>query len=56
MPRVGLSQPPSMTPPEAGSTCDYLSLFALGIRLSHLPGRPRGEPFGRGIVEMFAST
>jgi hypothetical protein len=56
MPRVGLSLPPSMAPPRAGSICAYLSLSALSVRLSHLHGRPEGEPSEHGIIKVSAST
>jgi hypothetical protein len=56
MPKVGLPQPPSTTPPRAGSTCAYLSSPTLGARLSRLPGRPGGEPSERGISRASAGT
>jgi hypothetical protein len=56
MPRVGLPQPLTTAPPRVGSTCVYLSLSALGVKLDRLHGRPRGEPSRCGIAEAFVDT
>jgi hypothetical protein len=39
-----------------GPNCAYLSLPALGVGPSRLPGKPEGEPSGRGITQAFAGT
>jgi hypothetical protein len=42
--------------PSLGGANLCLSLCALSIGLSHLLGRPEGEPSGCGIVRVFAGT
>jgi hypothetical protein len=56
MPQVGLPRLPYKALPNAGTTCAYLSLSALVIRLSHLPGKPMGEPFVRGTTGVSVGT
>jgi hypothetical protein len=56
MPWVRLPRLPSKALPRAGIACAYLSLSALIIRLSHLPGKPRGEPFMHGTVGVSVGT
>jgi hypothetical protein len=55
-PMVGLPQPPSMAPPWVGTTYAYLACSTPIIRLSRLPGKPRGELFIRGTAEVSVGT
>jgi hypothetical protein len=56
MPWVGLPRLPSMAPLRVGTTCAYLPLSALIVKLSGLPGEPEDEPFICGTIGVSIGT
>jgi hypothetical protein len=53
---VGLPRLPSMAPPRVETTCAYLSLSTLIIKLGRLPGKLGGEPSMHGTVGVSIGT
>jgi hypothetical protein len=45
-----------MTSPREGIICAYPSWSALVVKLNHLPGKPGGGIFARGIIRVSFGT